>query len=72
MRFAFFLANELGMTVRGMLHEMGSREFVQWAAWYNVKDEPLPKGEQSGAEMWEQVRAATMGAQSGPARGKGT
>lgn len=37
-RFYFFLARELGMTVRQLLAGLDSREISEWLAYFNLGD----------------------------------
>ena len=41
--FIFFLAKELGMTVRQLSHELTTEELVAWGAFYELKSEEEEK-----------------------------
>jgi|GEM_PF-1947235 len=54
MKFYFFLASELGYTVRDLLESLDSEELMYWIAYFNIK---VKEEEKNQKEMERKSKA---------------
>ena len=54
-KFLFFLAEELGMTVRQLMNNIDAREIMEWSAYFKIKTEKPKETPDQIAEKMRQT-----------------